>query len=166
MRSLFLFILSLILLCCVACVIFGLYNYFSTRNPEFGKEFNPQRIQMGIPVIPEKWTLRDVLGKRITWGFPEYPPSDVPPLPRHSRKQIVIVDENTIEETDFYNGTTMVTTLIGDHLYDSLSISCVYHLDNLNDVTCTATFHTGDNSIPKTREEAILILEEWGISYP
>ncbi|MCC7117229.1 MAG: hypothetical protein IT310_01790 [Anaerolineales bacterium] len=150
----------------MACLLFGLFNDLSTQNPEYGKDFNPEREKMGIPIIPENWELRDVLGNRITWGYPEYPPSEHPIRPYYSQKQIVIVDENTIEETDYYEGARMITTLVGDHLYDSLDITCTYHLDSIQEVKCTALFSAGGYIIPKTYEEAIAILGEWGLPYP
>jgi len=166
MKTCLLVVLGIIITCCVACLMFGLFNYLSTRNPKYGKDFNPEREKRGLPIIPENWELRDVFGNCITWGFPQFSPSEDPPYPRYSQKQIVIVDENTIEETDFYEGSRIVTTLVGDHLRDDLNIICTYHLDDVNDIKCEAYLSTGGYTIDKNREEAIAVLKEWGLSYP
>jgi len=168
LKSCVLVVFGSAILCCMSCLVFGLFNHISGQNLalKYGKGLNPEREKRSIPIIPETWELRGVVGNRITWGFPEFSPSGDPPYPRYSQKQIVIVDENTIEETDFYEGSRIVTSLVGDHLRDDLNIICTYHLDDINDIKCEAHLSTGDSIIDKNREEAIAVLKEWGLSYP
>ncbi|MBK9780168.1 MAG: hypothetical protein IPP55_08960 [Anaerolineales bacterium] len=153
-----------IVLCC--CIVPYTYSYSNHKKAEseYGKEFNPQRVQMGIPSIPESWEIHSI-NSGITWGYEQFSEAGDPPYPRYSQKRIVIVDENTIRETDFYQGSREEVRSDGDRIRDAIYVTCVYSPIDLN-VECDAYYSTFEFDSDISREEAIEILNEWGIKYP
>lgn len=148
------------------CIVPSTYSSIVYRNAEteYGKNFNSQRVQMGIPIIPESWEIHSV-NSGITWGYEQFSELGDPPYPRYSQKQIVIVDENTIRETDRYDGSREEVRSDGDRIRDEIDITCVYSPIDLK-IECNAYYSTFEGSSDISREEAIEILREWGIKYP
>ena len=169
MKYLVIFLITIFLavvLCC--CVVPVTYSYFTHKNAEFeyGKGFNPQRVQMGIPIIPESWELWGVSGKRITWVFPQFSPTGDPAYPRYTKKQIVISDDNIVTETDYYEGLQEKVRSDGDRIRDEIEITCVYVPAEIKITECYARYATFERDSNVSREEAIEVLNEWGIQYP
>lgn len=153
----------IVLCCCIAPYTYN-YNNYKKAESQYGKEFNPQRVQMGIPIIPESWEIHSV-NSGITWGYEQFSELGDPPYPRYSQKRIVIEDENTIRETDVYEGSREDISLDGDRVRDHIYITCVYSPIELK-IKCDAYYSTFEFSSDISREEAIEILKTWGIEYP
>jgi hypothetical protein len=160
-------------LCLIFCGILMLWIISPQPNPRYGKEFNPEREKMGIPVIPEDWKFFSVSTNEIIWENPiwdnsiRYYRGDIEPLRIHYQKAVIIQNETTIEETDIYMGDALRIGTDGVEAYERMLITCVYRLDSVRNVSCAADVYTRDTTFTNGNiEKAKPILEEWGLSYP
>jgi len=160
--SVLIILLAVVVLCAV-CAACGLYIFLFPPDERYGKGLNPERERRGLPIIPDNWISTGGMPDDMTWqrSF-----SEVPERPYYSHKHVTVIDENTFEEVDYYEGARLVTTLVGDHYYDYVKITCTYHLNDTSYLKCTAIFSTGGNFRTISREEGIAILNEWGLKYP
>jgi hypothetical protein len=191
MKTCLFVVLGMFLLLICACV--GGYGYLYYRyppkhwEPRFGRETNPARMKLGIPVIPADWkpyasqyetvwrsphckAEEDVtqrkLGDRLEPCHMEkwvrYWPEDYP-----ESNQIPSV----IEEMDSYRGPGYVD-ILGELEHEFVNIRCRY---NPNDPTwkeCQAwalvdhRFVYGGGGAKVDLNTAMEILSEWGITNP
>jgi hypothetical protein len=184
--------LIIALLCIGSCVIGYVYLYYQYPphrwEPLFGKEINPSREQLGIPIIPSNWESFSVSQYDSAWRSPNC--RGEKPIaqrklsdrfePCHARKRMVYWPENypkeeqipyVIEEIDTYFGPGY-EDILGELTREYVNISCQY---NPNDPTwkkCQAyalvanRFADGGSGKEVDLSTAVQILDEWGITYP
>jgi hypothetical protein len=146
----------------------------SRSTPEYGKEFNPERKKRGVPVIPENWNFL-VSSDMVIWSDPDtyWKPDNRwgdkanPEPPIYYQKQVIIQDENTIKEIDAYLGSNVYEIKDDLEFPERVIITCIYYLDAIENITCTADVYTLDVTYTNGDVElAKAILKEWGLSYP
>ncbi len=158
---------ALLVICCIPlwrCALWTWdYENPSPKYPAYGKAFNPERVQRGIPIIPETWELMYSLEADM-YENPEADSLKEQPVPFHDQKVVDVQDENTIVERDTY---------IGPHGYgydarQYVVIECLYYLDNPDDIYCGARRGAlGFEELTDiSMDEAIEYLEKWELSFP
>ena len=167
-------ILGIILIFMGICCAFLTIDFFPQPVPKFGKEFNSERIKRGIPVIPENWDYfysADV----VNWSDPEsywkpdnrWGKKSNPEPPTYYQKHVVIVDENTLKETDAYLGSDIYEVKDDLAIPERVIITCIYHVDNVKDLSCTGEVYTHEITFTNgSVNTAKNILKKWGLSYP
>ena len=159
---------SIVLLTVCCCIPLGRYVVWTweyenptPKYPAYGKAFNPERIQRGIPVIPETWELVYSL-ETDAYENPDADSLKEYPAPFHDQKAVDVQDENTIMERDTYIGPA------DPEVREYVTIECIYYLDNSNDVCCKAKLGAlGFEGLSEIgMDEAIEYLEKWEFSFP
>ena len=142
----------------------------ASLTPKYGKEFNEERMKIGIPIIPDNWELNSVLQDSARWVNPERIEKHNERIPVHHSKGLNYRTGILLSETDIYYGKEDYKTIDGT-FRENLSISYFYQVDDYSYVKRTGWWiilnnqQTEDASMDTeiTIEEAEKILEEWGI---
>ena len=159
-----------ILLCLTCFVLFAMLFHTDNLPEKYGKEFNLERKEREIPIIPDNWSFFSTSEKRI-WENPIWDKTDRSygdggnPLIIHYHKTLVVTDKNVFKETDIYVGD-ILTRKVDEVVLEKIEITCIYLLGT-TDIDCTTDIRTQDvvysgEDITKAKE----ILDEWGIPYP
>ncbi|GAB1470223.1 hypothetical protein MASR2M66_11000 [Chloroflexota bacterium] len=167
-------ILGVVLICVGICCA-SLTKIFSPQPaPKYGKEFNLERSKRGIPIIPENWDYfysADI----VKWSDPDsywkldedWGSKENPRPPIYYQKQVVIIDDNKLKETDAYLGSDIYEVKGDVAIPERVLITCIYHVDDVKDLSCSAEVYTHEitftNGSVNTAKD---ILKKWGLSYP
>jgi len=163
--------------CCTPCGFFGYLGRSFSMEYKYGQSFNAERKKREIPLLPEGWGV--VTDKdSITWwepdsywnGSADWGDGATPASPKHYQKSLLIQSDTVIVETDIYLGRVIsVQYKDGEAIpiYEYISITHKYHIDEIDNTSCSADVHTSNvKFINGECEKAIVILEQWGLTYP
>ena len=141
---------------------------FKRPEPNYGKEYNPERRKVGVPVIPDDWKLDSVLRDEARWVNPDRIEKRDRHIPVHWSKYLNYRTGTLLSETDIYYGKNTYTNSEGTYL-EKLLITYHYQVDNYDYkktigwsiVLYNATMSGFGQDI--SLEEAEAVLKEWGI---
>ncbi len=156
----------------LACVLLFIALPKNNNLPEeYGKELNSLRIEMGIPIIPADWEFFSTPDKRV-WENHLWDKTDrfygdgADPLRIHYQKVVVVLDANTVQETDIYLGDMLSVDDVENVVLEKVEIICTYRLD-MSGVACATDLKTKDAIYSgENIERAQEVLNSWGLSYP
>jgi hypothetical protein len=97
-------------------------------DPQYGKEFNPERKKIGLPIIPDNWELARVMVDTSRWVNPERSEKFNARIPVHWSKSVWYPEGNLVLEEDIYYGINDYTTVDGTYRED-LVITYYYQVD-------------------------------------
>src|SRR5262245_13510714 len=148
-------------------LVVGLGTICARATPKYGKEYNEQRKQVGLPLIPDNWKLDSVLQGSSTWGNPERVEKMNNHIPVHWSKGLDYRTGTLISETDTYYGNDDYTHVDGT-FRESLGITYYYQIDDYSSekrVGWSATIvNEASEGVKKiSLEEAEKILKDWKI---
>ena len=133
-------------------------------KPRFGKDFNDQRQQRAIPVIPESWSPYGVFDDLTQWGNPRQSSGQWDGRSAIRSIKYVRYDKNDIlKETDtYYSGRTFDDPAEGE-VDESMYIEYSYVAERQEKSPWQCRVSWGPLDGEHTLEEAQAILRKWGI---
>lgn len=157
--------------------LLGLTACFPAIPQRYGREFNPQRAQYGLPMIPSDWQLNgntgSMHGRGDRWLNPKNELRGPRPVPIHFSKGIQYTKDEILRESDLYYGPREFSHFTGAEVltyWEFISITYCFkvipewpecsetgwhvkYLDGTNE----------NNPRPISLREAERILRTWGI---
>ncbi len=141
-------------------------NPFRDVLPPFGKEYNPTRAEIGLPVIPEDWDAEYYAGEsHINWSDPRSSEHRTAGVPFHQAKTLACVDGVLISESDVYYNNEYFW-LDPDSLVQERITVTYYYPTNDTEARWEASAVLKEPVRDLDKEGAIQILAKWGVEYP
>ncbi len=158
-------ILTLLLSCTLACC-----PAQQPPEPQYGREYNPERRKAGVPIIPENWELEKVLTGESLWVNPDRIEDRAAGIPTHWSKHLNYRTGELLAESDIYLGKEDYTTPEGTRR-EYLSSTYRYQVDEYDDekkIGWEFTLYSEESPLGKklSLEEAQEVLTEWNLEFP
>jgi hypothetical protein len=149
-----------------------------TANPDtkkYGLDYNSDRQKLGLPIIPNNWTLDQT--NEVRWYNPEWQEKRKKHIPVHASKYLTIRASQLISEEDEYYGPGE-WNCEGGICPEELLIDYCYQPDSPctdksgQDQSGWSILYQSQESMDKmtynkvTVDGAKKILESWGLTYP
>ena len=134
-------------------------------KPQFGRSYNEDRIQRGLPIISENWVTGNIWGTETMWNLDGWNSNSGKAV--HSGKKVAYQDgKRTWEEDYYYSGRTFDGSIIDPDsgtAWESITVHYDYTSpDDSWSCHVISDRHGGITTV--TIQDAEKILTSWGLS--
>lgn len=142
------------------------------QKPLYGVEYNQEREELDIPLIPDDWRITSITPNETTWRNPDLEGLLKSKTPFHASKYVNYESSKLRYEQDIYFG---VEDFIwdGEFLRERISITVYYgesemgNSFSLEEIDISARYSNENGLMQEISvNNAKEILRSWGLSYP